>query len=130
MKYGVTGSRYGHPRLRAWLNALVERRGVPEFFVLGDNHDTDESVDWQAWLWCNERGFHAFRVRKDPALGSRRFRARNQHMVDIARVDGPHDALFLGFPCRRSKGTWDCLSRARRAGIETFHSEHLLGGAR
>lgn len=128
MKCGITGSRYGHPRLLPWLSSLVERHGVPEFFVLGDNHDTDESVDWQAWVWCNERGYTAVRVLKNPDHGVQRFRLRNQRMVDIARVDGPQDAVFLGFPCRRSKGTWDCLNRARRAGIKTYHSEALLRG--
>jgi hypothetical protein len=36
---------------------------------------------------------------------------RNQHMVDLGAD------LCLAFPGVRSRGTWDCVRRAKRAGI-------------
>lgn len=37
---------------------------------------------------------------------------RNQRMVDLGAD------LCLAFPLGESRGTWDCVARARKAGIE------------
>lgn len=44
-------------------------------------------------------------------LGNKAGPFRNQRMVD-AGAD-----LVIGFPAQDSRGTWDCLNRAKKAGI-------------
>lgn len=125
MRVGITGSRYGHPELLRWLAAWVARRGVPELFVFGDNEDCEQSVDLQAYIWARERGYPLLRCRKDPAHGSLRFKRRNQLMVDVARVDGPGEAVFFAFPCPKSRGTYDCANRCKEAGVHVFWNRSL-----
>lgn len=125
MRLGITGSRYGHHGLVPWLEAWVRKHGVPETFVVGDNEYTEESVDWQAFLFCQRNGYRVLRVRKDASRPSRlKFRERNQMMVDVVRVEPP--GAFLGFPCAKSRGTWDCLRRAKIAGLPTYVNRALL----
>ena len=46
--------------------------------------------------------------------------ARNQRMVDVllALQRSGYDCHVRAFPLPSSKGTWDCVRRARRAGFE------------
>ncbi|AYB70704.1 DprA-like DNA processing chain A [Mycobacterium phage VasuNzinga] len=67
-------------------------------------------ADWGAY--CGPRCESHRRVRRDgatycPHQGG----IRNQKMVDL----GAH--VCVAFPMRRSRGTWDCVDRARDAGI-------------
>lgn len=129
MRLGITGSRYGHPDLERWLRSWVARHGVPETFVVGDNEDCEESVDWQAFLFCRRNVYRVLRVRKDASRPGRlKFHERNQMMVDIVRVEMP--GAFLGFPCARSRGTWDCLRRGEAAKVPTYVNRRLLERAR
>lgn len=55
-------------------------------------------------------------------LGNRAGPVRNQWLIDFGRPD-----LCVGFPVPSSRGTFDMLSRARAAGIETFTDLDLPG---
>lgn len=55
-----------------------------------------------------------------PSAGPR----RNQAMVDLVkatRAMSQLEARCLAFPDESSKGTWDCVRRAKKAGIATTH---------
>lgn len=95
-------------------------------------HREPKSADWLTHLWCLSRGVpdepHPAEWTKCSALcpdkPHRRRRwdgseecplagpARNQLMVDLGA------ALTVAYPASSSRGTWDCVRRAKAAGIE------------
>lgn len=90
----------------------------------------------RAAYWLNDNEGYAFNVRKEPARwtdrcpqcpGHRRHNhrgdycpaqghIRNQRMVDLGDY-----LVCLAFPLGRSFGTWDCMKRAKAAGIHVFN---------
>ena len=61
--------------------------------------------------------------------GKRAGMIRNQEMVDwVLTQDGVK--LCIGFPTRSSVGTYDCMERARAAGIPTWDWSALTGTLR
>ncbi len=136
----VTGSRTWADRDLLWWaldEILAARPGM--VVVHGECYPPEqggvrpsESADWLAHLWCVAAGVpdephpadwdapcrptcrHGYKVRADrtpycPAVGN----YRNQHMVDLGAD------LCVAFQVGASRGTADCMHRARRAGIPT-----------
>lgn len=75
------------------------------------------------WLHCDDTCYHKPRrlvtgENNCPAAGPR----RNQKMVDLGAD------VCLAFPLGESKGTRDCMRRAKAAGIQVFNygDEYLL----
>jgi hypothetical protein len=127
---GISGSRQGHPDVRKWMMAWVDKRG-PATFVLGGGPTTKKvaalgkfSVDEDARRICELMEWPFVEL---PALWSTRLAkrveesgaaagpARNGDMAKWASQASQR--ALLAFPCPESKGTWDCVKRFRRAGI-------------
>ncbi len=113
MKVIITGSRYGHRSVLYWMEQWVERRGIPELWVLGDA----SGVDMQARSACVLRGWphHVERV-VSGVTSPQRYHDRNQRMVDLCSAG---DAC-LAFPREGSRGTFDCANRARKSGLTVY----------
>jgi hypothetical protein len=109
----ITGSRHGFPRLAEALDAFVGTIGNPdEVHIRGQR-----GVDTEARTWVAARGLLLVPEASDPARPSpARYHEANQRMVDKC---GPGD-IAVGFPAIDSRGTWDCLVRARRAGLRCY----------
>lgn len=136
----VTGSRVWADKALLWrvLDAIHAQH--PDMVVVHgecyppeeDGARPDKSADWLAHLWCLDRGVpdephpadwdapcrptckHGYAIRRDrtpycPAVGN----YRNQDMVDLGAD------FCAGFQVGASRGTADCMRRARRAGIPT-----------
>jgi len=115
MKLVVTGSRRGHPSLRPWLLRWVDRFGHPSLAIVGDNDDTEDSVDKRAFEFFVQLGCNTLKVCVNSAAPSpQRFHDRNQRMVNFA---DPPDDWLLAFPDSESRGTWDCLRRGQARGL-------------
>ena len=96
-----------------WLDRWVKRYGMPKVLIVGDA----PGVDAQALMWCGEERPLLHRVTVDRRLPSpERYHDRNQRMVDAAEP-GDH---CLAFPDPESRGTWDCVRRARERGLVVF----------
>lgn len=106
----IAGTRHNtRPDVAWWLDRWVRRHG-DTLFVLGDA----TGVDAAAFAHCEARGYDKRVVDVDRAIGSpRMFHDRNQRMVDIAGGVG----VCLAFTDESSRGTWDCVRRARVAGL-------------
>jgi|SRR6266850_2982570 len=64
-------------------------------------------------LWTSWRGYRALQIVAEwDTLGKAAGVIRNQHMVDLGDY-----AVCLAFPLGESRGTRDCMARARKAGI-------------
>ena len=110
MRVVVTGTREGRPDLVPWLVRFTDKHGIPELFVLG----CARGVDAQALRLCHERRWSHAVVFADWALGKAAGHQRNQRMVDLATVGD----WCLAFPGGASVGTWDCVRRAKAAGLQ------------
>lgn len=110
----ITGTRNGRADIAALLDRFVAEDGWPGLWILGDAR----GVDTQALEWLRVHGLTNFLiVHVDKATPSpQRFHDRNQRMVDMAT--GVGGAVCLAFPDRSSRGTYDCLRRAKAAGLE------------
>jgi len=116
----VTGSR-NYPKNETIFAALdreleyAERVGVPMTVVEGQC--PHGGADLAAEAWAKSTAFGGHHVYHDPfpanwkELGKRAGVIRNQRMVD-ARAN-----ICLAFPTIESRGTWDCVRRAKEAGI-------------
>lgn len=111
----ITASRdWGMEFLGHLHDALVEHAGLgPHEFVLGDARGGD---DW-ALGYAEERGWEVDRHEADWRPGGV-YRPWAGNLRNQAMVDSGGD-LCLGFPLPGSKGTFDCMKRAERAGIKT-----------
>jgi hypothetical protein len=69
------------------------------------------SADWLAHLVVEELGWDEEPHPANWSLGRGAGHMRNQHMVDLGAD------ICLAFPLDDSRGTWDCVRRARAAGI-------------
>jgi hypothetical protein len=91
----------------------VAKHGEPELWVLGDAL----GVDRMAYQVCKWHGWKEKVVFVNERLPvPQRFHDRNQRMVDLCEVG---DVCFA-FPRTDSRGTFDCLNRAKRRGL-TVH---------
>ena len=113
----VTGSRRGVPRKVSWeLDELVYLAGVEPSAVLVVHGDAP-GVDTEARNWASNNGACAIAVPADWSVGKKAGPLRNQRMVDaVAAMEGV-TRICLAFPREDSRGTWDCLKRAAKAGI-------------
>jgi hypothetical protein len=120
MRLLITGSRKGREDVERWLDRWGAKYGQPELVIVGGA----PGVDTQAELYASRA---CWKVRVVPApwqrLGARAGPVRNQAMVDLCR-SGDH---CLAFPSLGSRGTLDCASRARAAGLSVFVLPPLLG---
>ena len=102
----ITGSR-DWDDIATLESALLEHG--PGVVVQGEA----EGADLEAWAVAY---FYGWPSEGHPADWKRFKKAagpyRNQHMVDLG-FD-----VCLAFPLPSSRGTWDCVNRARRAGHE------------
>lgn len=120
MRLLVTGTRWvdhrGRPDVDAWLTRWQRRYGEPDLLIVGGA----SGVDTQAALFALRAGWR--RPHVEPvsraewrAVGPRAGHDRNQRMVDLCEP-GDHCLAFPSY-VERSRGTWDCVSRARAAGL-------------
>lgn len=109
----VTGSRDGFPSLWDALDALVAALGRPVEVHVREQ----DGVDVGTRAWVAARGLYLVPEQADPSRPSpERYHEANQRMVDkCARGD-----VAAAFPRRGSRGTWQCLGRARRAGLRCY----------
>lgn len=122
MRVLVTGSRdwtgvYGEARIYMILNqvlALAEALHTPLTIVHGDGPGADQTID----AWARRREDAGVTVEPYPAnwhIGNGAGPVRNQYMVNLGAD------LCIGFlRGNDSRGTSDCLARARAAGIPTY----------
>jgi hypothetical protein len=115
----ITGSR-------CWADRKVMERAIwehtqelnPRDVVI--IHGGAVGADRMAEEIAKEWGFLPVTV---PALWAEEGRSagpiRNQKMIDTYKPE-----LCLAFPCDKSKGTWDCMRRAERAGIKVVNYGH------
>lgn len=79
-------------------------------------------ADYFADLWCKERHIQVERHPADwDTYGKAAGPIRNQHMV----AKGAD--VCVGFPMLGSRGSWDCLKRAEKAGIPIFNMGESYG---
>lgn len=104
----VTGSRK-YWRLAPIARALTPHRGKGLELVHGaaPGLDVMAAVIWDSWGETSEAHPADWR-RHGPAAGP----IRNQQMIDLGNY-----LVCLAFPLVGSRGTWDCVARARIAGI-------------
>lgn len=106
MRILITGSRY-RPAIDVY-KVLDRYKGSVNEIVVGDATGADEA----ARTWAVSNGVNLTVHKADwNAYGSSAGPRRNQEMVD-AGAD-----LCLAFPMSGSRGTWDCVNRAKKAGI-------------
>lgn len=106
MRILITGSRY-RPAIDVY-KVLDRYKGSVNEIVVGDATGADEA----ARTWAVSNGVNLTVHKADwNAYGRSAGPRRNQEMVD-AGAD-----LCLAFPMSGSRGTWDCVNRAKKAGI-------------
>jgi len=106
MRILITGSRY---RPAVDVHTVLDRyKGSVDEIVVGDATGADEAA--RSWATANDVKLSVYKA-DWRAYGRYAGPRRNQEMVD-------HGAdLCLAFPMAGSKGTWDCVRRAQKAGI-------------
>ena len=114
----VTGSRHGFGcdpclAMEEAMSAAGLGCGAVVELVHGDARGVDrQAAEWAA-SWCRpNKSFPAAWA----MFGSRAGALRNQEMVDYCAAQ-PEPCVCLAFPCPKSRGTWDCVRRAKAAGI-------------
>lgn len=110
MKLIVTGTRNGRDDVEDLLYQWSEEHGYPKEMLLGGARGVDE----QAARWAND---NAIDHRVFPANwelhGKSAGPKRNARMVQCASPDD----WCLAFPDKDSRGTWNCVGLARKAGL-------------
>lgn len=117
----VTGSRedltsYQMMVVRNMLDRIITT-GHVNTIAIGD---CPTGVDLFATQWAEKAGFKPkiFKANWD-RYGKAAGPKRNQQMIDWAKAQ-PLPSFCIGFPGKKSKGTYDCLRRAREAGFEVL----------
>lgn len=73
-----------------------------------------KGADTLAYKYANNRGIPLTTVRAEwDKYGNKAGPMRNQKMLDEFKPD-----LVMAFPTKESRGTWDMVRRAERAGVE------------
>lgn len=113
MRILITGSRT-YSDMRALEEAIEGAPRRSDGIVTIVHGDCPTGADRLAKEFCTSHP--GFREEAHPADWGRRGKAagpkRNQEMVDLGAD------ICLAFPSEGSRGTWDCVRRARKAGIE------------
>lgn len=133
MRVLVTGSRKGVPREKVyevldqiynnWVHDPYANDSPGERFVVV--HGAARGVDRMAADWAVGHFMWGEHVDQEahPATwtdGKKAGPIRNQKMVDLGAD------LCIAFPIEGSIGTWDCVRKARKAGIETMVIRDLV----
>lgn len=124
MRILITGSRrYADLEAMetAMLNAIADF--YPNRYVIDNReitivHGAAPGADSLAEELCNELAFNEEAYPADWSMGKKAGPLRNQRMVDLGAD------VCLAFPAENSRGTWDCVKRARAAGIKVI----IIGG--
>ena len=124
MRVLVTGSRKITPENAEYVRSVL---GLFKTFHPRDRivivEGGAQGVDLIASMWASAEGVATEKHTADWAsYGKRAGSIRNQEMVDRGAT------VCIAFPGPGSVGTWDCVRRARKAGIRVV--EHPLAGAR
>lgn len=114
MRILITGSRHEHDPKIVWDAINEEFTGLYSEAVIVHGACPHGGVDesaarWAHYVCATEEPHPADWERFGKAAGPK----RNQAMVDLGAD------ICLAFPGPSSRGTWDCVKRARRAGIPT-----------
>lgn len=118
MRLVVTGSRFGFVGLEQWLDRWVKKYGAPELVILGDAR----GVDAQAREWAIKHGYtYIVHVADWQTHGKSAGPVRNQKMIDMANIGD----WCVAFPKGESKGTYDCIRRAKQRGLFTFIPQEM-----
>lgn len=88
-----------------WCALMPPPTDITDIHVIEERHP----ADWGRT--CDIRCFHRQRVKDGHPYCAMAGPIRNQAMVDL----GAH--LVLAFPLPESRGTWQCVSAARSAGL-------------
>lgn len=116
MRVIVCGSRRREPSDEDIERALTEAKLEVTMLVCG----MAPGVDLAAYAWARRKGLF---IDEHPAMwsihGDRAGPVRNAEMVRVAQA-------CVAFPCPLSKGTWDCVKKAKAAGLPTLVSTIFL----
>lgn len=75
-----------------------------------------KGADTLGWLWARKKGIELWSFRADwKHHGNAAGPLRNQKMIDEGKPE-----LIVAFPTKNSRGTWDMVRRAEKAGIKTI----------
>lgn len=110
--------------VRDKLDALCEYRGcihepdkfgnfLPNVFIISGGAKGADSfaIDWAIVNWCQYKEYEADWGKYGKKAGP----IRNQQMLDEGNPD-----LVVAFPTKNSRGTFDMIRRANKAGVETI----------
>ncbi len=117
----VTGSRHAQSDrdVDVVLDALrthVRTEGIGDLLYVGDATGVDAIATW--WAQKNDVARQVFEAHWTQ-IGKAAGPERNERMVAAAlALRDTHRLVGLAFPGPRSRGTWDCVERMRRAGID------------
>lgn len=111
MKALVCGGRDHEDKMAVWY--VLDSYGPPEITEIISG--MARGPDMFAAEWARKFGFT---LHKFPADWDQYKKAagpiRNQQMLDEGKPD-----IVIAFPTKNSRGTWDMVRRAKKAGIET-----------
>ena len=90
---------------------------LPDLVIIhGGAKGADDLADqWALVNWTGLEIYKADWSKYGKAAGG----IRNQQMLDEGKPD-----LVIAFPTKNSKGTWDMVRRAKKAGVETIVVEN------
>lgn len=115
----VTGSRHYNVedhgnRVENVLDGFCERVGVPDLLI----HGGAKGADYLAQVWALKKGIQ---IKTYPAAwethGKKAGPMRNTDMVLFA-------THCIAFPLGDSRGTWDAVRKAKKAGLEVIEVEY------
>lgn len=110
-KVGLTGSRHYMPRHILWPVLDIYFAEHPDMIlIVGDA----EGVDATGIEWAKRRGCPYKKYEANWSVGKRGGNDRNTRMVN-ENLDAD---VWLAFPLPSSSGTYDCMRKAKDAGIE------------
>lgn len=107
----VTGSRTDSEELRSSVYAALTE-SQPDFLILGD---CPTGADSYALHWAKGNGVNYSIHYADKNLWPAAGPLRNQQMVNEGKQ---LLAEVFAFPCGESRGTRDCMRKARKAGLK------------
>lgn len=108
MRIIITGSRHLDDYDLVY-RALLRYAGRNNVTVV---HGGAPGADTLAAEIAEGLGFNVESYPADWSIGKKAGPLRNQHMVDLGAK------ICLAFPTADSRGTWDCVNRAKDAGIK------------
>ena len=109
----VTGTRQGRADVWLLLDEFVQKYGVPSMVLVGDARGVDE--DARAWALARGIPLKVFKADWE-THGRSAGPLRNSTMVNAAE---PGD-WCLAFPKEESRGTRDCVRKAKIRGLSVF----------